>query len=63
MKITIAYLPHEEEAASRAQELLRPLLAPVKTRYSDRHAPFRHVYIATQGPKQGPQGRGKLDKT
>ena len=48
MKIKIAHKPEEQkEAAATVAALLR--LHPGATvRKSDRHDPFRHIYIATQ---------------
>lgn len=50
MKHTIAYLPEEEpEAASDLEELRRrhPL---AKVHKSDRHPPYKHIYLTTKKP-------------
>lgn len=51
MKITIAYLPGEEREADIITRFARGLCAPVKTRESDRHPPFRHIYLTTKKPE------------
>ena len=48
MKVKIAYLPGEEQAAEVLHNCAKELLKPVKVNRSDRHAPYRHIYIATE---------------
>ena len=48
MKITLAYLPVEDEEA--AAVLASRLHPGAKVRKSDRHAPFLHVYVTVGKP-------------
>ena len=48
MKVKIAYLPGEEQAAEVLHNCAKEILKPVKVNRSDRHAPYRHIYIATE---------------
>lgn len=48
MKITIAYIPEEKEEAAAVLAALRSLLAWEKVRKSDRHPPFKHIYVTTR---------------
>ena len=48
MKITIAYLSGEEQEAESIHRFAKSLLKLVKVHRSDRHAPYRHIYIATK---------------
>lgn len=48
MKITIAYLPGEEQEAGVVEALIRGLIPGIKPRKSDRHAPFYHIYLTTK---------------
>ncbi len=48
MKITIAYIPGEEREAKLIQSFARSLLGGTKVHESDRHPPFRHIYITTR---------------
>lgn len=48
MKVKIAYLPGEEQEAESLHNCAKELLKPVKVNRSDRHAPYRHIYIATE---------------
>ena len=48
MKITIAYLLEEQEEATAVLVALRPLLAWEKVRKSDRHPPYKHIYLTTK---------------
>lgn len=47
VKITIAYIPEEQEEATAVLTALRPLLAWEKVRKSDRHPPYLHIYLTT----------------
>lgn len=51
MKITIAYLPGEERDINIIREFASSLLQPVKVHESDRHAPFKHIYLTTKKPE------------
>ena len=48
MKVKIAYLPGEEREAEVLHNVAKELLKPVKVQRSDRHAPYKHIYIATE---------------
>ena len=48
MKITIAYTPGEEQAAVLIQRFADSLLGGPRVHKSDRHPPFRHIYMATK---------------
>lgn len=48
MKITIAYLPDEQEAVTTSVAALRHIFPNVKVRKSDRHPPFKHIYLTTK---------------
>lgn len=54
MKVTIAYLPGEEREADILRRAACSMLDVEKVRESDRHAPYRHIYIATRKP-EGPR--------
>ena len=51
MKISIAYLPGEEQKASDIKTLIKSVIAGVKVRESDRHAPVMHIYLSTKKPE------------
>lgn len=51
MKITIAFLPEEAEAAHLVTAAMRNILAVEKVRESARHAPYIHIYITTEKPE------------
>ena len=50
MKVKVSFIPSERERASEAVEVLKQILAEEEPqiRYSDRHPPYRHVYISTK---------------
>lgn len=48
MKITIAYLPGEDKQAYDVKSFVRRSFPGVKVRESDRHAPFKHIYLTTK---------------
>lgn len=48
MKVKIAYLPGEEQAAEVLHNCAKELLKQVKVNKSDRHTPYKHIYIATE---------------
>lgn len=52
MKITIVYISEEkEEAAADLAALLR-LHPGAKVRKSDRHPPYKHIYIISKTPNK-----------
>ncbi len=53
MKITIAYLPEEQQKAKNLLRCLHSFLGDSvdKVRESDRHAPFKHTYLTTRKPE------------
>lgn len=48
MKITVAYLPEDEQDAAAALAALRRLHPDGKVRKSDRYPPFKHFYLTTK---------------
>lgn len=52
MKVTVAYIPAEQEEAAAVLAALRPLMAWEKVRKSDRYPPFLHIYLTTGKPKK-----------
>ena len=50
MKISIAYLPEEQEAVAADLAVLLRQHPGIKIRKSDRHAPYKHVYLTTKKP-------------
>ena len=57
MKITIAYIPDEEEAAITSVAALRRISPSMKVRESERHPPFRHIYLTTKKPENPCRGK------
>ena len=53
MKITIAYLPEEQQTAKSILSFLQKILSGSvdKVREGDRHPPFKHFYLTTKIPK------------
>lgn len=53
MKITIAYLPEEQQKANNLLRCLSSFLGDNvdKVRESDRHAPYMHTYLTTRKPE------------
>lgn len=65
MKITLAYIPDEEETATATVAVLRQLHPGAKVRKSDRHPPFKHIYLTVKIPLKGQQSvaaQGKFGK-
>lgn len=60
MKITIAYLPEEQQKANNLLRCLQSFLGDSveKVRESDRHAPFMHTYLTTRKPGKACGSRG-----
>ena len=54
MKITIAYLPEEQQKANSLLRCLYSFLGDGvdKVRESDRHAPYNHIYLTTRKPQK-----------
>ena len=50
MKITLAYIAEEEEAAAADPAALLQVHPGAKVRKSDRHPPWKHIYLATREP-------------
>ena len=50
MKITVAYLPGEERNAGIIKAFIKGLVPGMKVKESDRHAPYKHIYLATRKP-------------
>ena len=50
MKITIAFLPNMEQLANAVVTAVRCMIPNIKVRISDRHAPYKHIYLTTQKP-------------
>lgn len=54
MKVKITYLPGEEREAETLHNCAKELLKPVKVQRSDRHPPYKHIYIATEKQPETP---------
>ena len=50
MKISISYSPVEEREADLINRFVQGLLPIEKVRKSDRHPPFKHIYLTTKRP-------------
>lgn len=48
MKITLAYIPEEEQEASTYLAALVNLYPTAKVRKSDQNPPFKHIYVTTR---------------
>ena len=48
MKVTIAYQPGEEREADTLMRAAASLMGPVRVRESNRHPPFKHIYLTTR---------------
>lgn len=55
MKITIAYGPGEEKQADSVLDTIRHQLGKVRVKYSDRHKPYLHIYVAKEPPSESSQ--------
>lgn len=51
MKISIAYIPAQEEGTAAIVAAILRLFPGAKVHESDRHAPFHHIYITTRKPE------------
>ncbi|MBQ8881521.1 MAG: hypothetical protein IJ030_05070 [Oscillospiraceae bacterium] len=60
MKITIAYLPEEQQKANNLLRCLRSFLGDSvkKVKENDLHPPHKHIYVTTRNAKKhsGPKG-------
>ena len=56
MKITIAYTAENEKKATAIMEGIKRICPEVKIRTSDRHSPYKHIYLSF------PEQRHALDK-
>lgn len=59
MKITIAYLPEEQQKAKNLLRCLHSFLGNSvdRVRENDRHAPFKHIYLTTTKPEKSSDSR------
>ena len=48
MKINISYISEEAQQVSAIMNFLWHFLPETKTRKSDRHPPFKHIYLTTK---------------
>lgn len=48
MKITLAYIPDEEQDAAVALDALLEHHPTAKVRKSDQNPPFKHIYVTTR---------------
>ena len=52
MKITIAFLPEEQQEAAASVAALRELYPAAKVRRSTAHPPHEHIYLNIPQPKK-----------
>lgn len=52
MKITIAYIPEEEPEVAAVVAAIRSINPDITARKSERHPPFKHLYLTTRKPKK-----------
>lgn len=52
MKVTISFLPAEFRRAFQIREVVTALLPGAKIRESDKHAPYKQIYITTKRPAE-----------
>ena len=57
MKIKISYLPEEESAATADLAVLQLRHPDAKIRRSDRHPPYRQIYLTPNKEKDHCKGR------
>ena len=50
MKITIAHLAEETQQAESVEEFIKKEHPTATVKRSQKHPPYRHIYIATGGP-------------
>jgi len=58
VKITIAFLPEEQQEAAASVAALRELYPAVKIRRSEAHPPFMHIYLTTKKPANHCNSKG-----
>lgn len=58
MKITIAYLPGEEPQVTKLKNVMCIVLGDAKVHESDRHAPFKHIYLTTRKAEKHSNSKG-----
>ena len=58
MKISMGYLPEEEQEAAADLAALRQLHPGIKVRKSDAHPPFKHIYLTTTKPVKSCNSKG-----
>ena len=51
MKIIVAYLPEEEREANCIRWSIHGMCPGTKVRKSDRHPPYKHIYLTTKRPE------------
>lgn len=52
MKITIAYIEAEEAEATAIADGVTKRYPLAKVKKSDRHSPFKHIYLTTKKPEK-----------
>lgn len=50
MKITIAHTDSESRQVGLIVAFVKGLVPSIKVKESDRHAPYKHIYLATRKP-------------
>lgn len=50
MKITLAYLPGEDQEVADIQASILRQFPGAKIRKSEAHPPFKHIYVTTKKP-------------
>lgn len=58
MKIKISYKPDEEKEATASVVAILRIHPGAIVRKSDRHAPFRHIYLTTEKRPENPCKNG-----
>ena len=54
MKITISFLPGEFRAVAALRAFVTALLPGAKVRESEKHPPYKQIYITTKRPADTP---------
>lgn len=52
MKCSFSYLPEEEGQALAAVKAVRAAVPVLVIRKSERHPPFKHIYLTTKKPRK-----------
>ncbi len=50
MKVKITYLPNERIKAFLAAKCIQQIMEPTRIKESDKHPPYRHIYISSKEP-------------